>query len=256
LHGRDARGVEPRRSVPEVRETQLRLEYSLLRVAVRAAARFRVPMRTLTELVRLAYFEVLRRQGLTQAEIGRRLGQTDRHMRTLAQRLRSDFFAAEREVGLLREVESTVAHKRMTEVELVEALPSWRAQEIRRAVEELIEEKRVVRTEDGYLEFGTRYNILASDQFHRRIDALNHFLDGLYQAVMHRLVHDEKKTAMIKTITFSADPDQLEAFIARLEGELRREVATLEEAVMFEGAAEHRYTLGLTLAPASENQEE
>ena len=35
-------------------------------------------MRTLTELVRLAYFEVLRRQGLTQAEIGRRLGQTDR----------------------------------------------------------------------------------------------------------------------------------------------------------------------------------
>lgn len=213
-------------------------------------------MRTLTELVRLAYFEVLRRQGLTQAEIGRRLGQTDRHMRTLAQRLRSDFFAAEREVGLVRQVETTVAEKRPTEAELIEALPSWRAQEIRRAIEELIEEKRVSRTPDGRLELGKRYVILASDQFHRRIDALNHFLDGLYQAVMHRLVFDEKQNSMIKTITFSADPKALEAFITRLEGELRREVAALEEQVVFEGSAEHRFTLGLTLAPATDNQSE
>jgi hypothetical protein len=242
--------------VPEVRETQLRLEYSLLRVAVRAAARFRIPMRTLTELVRLAYFEVLRRQGLTQAEIGRRLGQTDRHMRTLAQRLRSDFFAAEREVGLVRQVETTVAEKRPTEAELIEALPSWRAQEIKRAVEELVEEKRVSRAADGHLELGARYVILASDQFHRRIDALNHFLDGLYQAVMHRLVYDEKKTAMIKTITFSANPEKLEEFITRLEGELRREVAALEEQVVFDGSSEHRFTLGLTLAPSTDGQSE
>ena len=240
--------------MPEVRETQLRLEYSLLRIAVRAAARFRIPMRTLTELVRLAYFEVLRRQGLTQAEIGRRLGQTDRHMRTLAQRLRSDFFSAEREVGLVREVETLVAEKQPHENELAALLPSWQAHEVRRAVEELVEEKRIVRRGDGHLELGARYVILASDQFHRRIDALNHFLDGLYQAVMHRLVHDEKQTAMIKTITFSADPAALEAFITKLEGELRREVATLEEQVVFDGSSEHRFTLGLTLAPATDNK--
>ena len=68
------------------------------------AARFHVPMRTLAELLRLNYFEVLRREGLSQTESGERLGQTARHMRTLASKLKSDFFTAEREVGLVREV--------------------------------------------------------------------------------------------------------------------------------------------------------
>lgn len=226
-----------------------------MRIAVRSAARFRIPMRTLAELLRLAYFEVLRREGLTQAEIGRRLGQTDRHMRSLAKRLRTNFFAAEREIGLVREVETVVAEKRPLEAELAEHLPSWSVAELRRAVDELIEEKRIVRTDSGALESGARYVVLASDQFYRRIDALNHFLDGLYQAVMHRLVYDEKKTAMIKTITFSADPDALEAFITRLEGELRREIATLEEQAVFEGKGEHRFTIGLTLAPATEGED-
>lgn len=237
-----------------IRETQLRLEYSLLRIAVRVAARFRIPMRTLSELLRLAYFEVLRREGLTQTEIGRRLGQTDRHMRSLAQKLRSDFFAAEREVGLVREIETLVADKAPLPTELSKLLPSWSEHEVKRAFEELLAEKRIAPGPDGHLHVGARYVLLASDQFHRRIDALNHFLDGLHQAVMHRLVYDEKQTAMIKTITFSANPASLEAFIARLEGDLRREVATLEEQAQFEGNSDHRFTLGLTLAPATDSR--
>ncbi len=237
-----------------IRETQLRLEYSLLRIAVRVAAKFRIPMRTLSELLRLAYFEVLRREGLTQTEIGRRLGQTDRHMRSLAQKLRSDFFAAEREVGLVREVETLVSEKAPSIEELPKLLPSWSEFEVKRALEELVAEKRIAPGPDGRLHVGGRYVLLASDQFHRRIDALNHFLDGLHQAVMHRLVYDDKQTAMIKTITFNANPGELEAFIARLEGELRREVATLEENAQFEGAGEHRFTLGLTLAPSTDSR--
>lgn len=237
-----------------IRETQLRLEYSLLRIAVRVAARFRIPMRTLSELLRLAYFEVLRREGLTQTEIGRRLGQTDRHMRSLAQKLRSDFFAAEREVGLVREMETLVADKAPLAEELSRLLPSWSEFEVKRAMGELIEEKRITLDAEGRLHIGARYVLLASDQFHRRIDALNHFLDGLHQAVMHRLIYDDRQTAMIKTITFSANPASLEAFIARLEGELRREVATLEEQALFEGGSDQRFTLGLTLAPATDSR--
>jgi ParB-like chromosome segregation protein Spo0J len=236
-----------------IRETQLRLEYSLLRIAVRVAARFRIPMRTISELLRLAYYEVLRREGLTQAEVGRRLGQTDRHMRSSAQKLRSDFFAAERDVGLVREVETLVAQKTPLRQELPGLMPSWSEREVQRAVDELIEEKRVTAAEDGRLAVGARYVLLASDQFHRRIDALNHFLDGLHQAVMHRLVYDEKRTAMIKTISFSASPAALEAFVTRLEGELRREIAILEEQAQFEGGSEHRFTLGLTLAPSNDS---
>lgn len=235
-----------------IRETQLRLVYSLLRIAVRVSAKFRIPMRTMAELLRLAYFEVLRKEGLTQGEIGRRMGQTDRHMRSLAQRLRSDFFAAEREVGVVRDAETTVAQKTPTFAELRAALPSHSEVDLQRAVTELVQEQRIVQREDGRYETGARYLLLSSDQFHRRIEALNHYLDGVHQAIMHRLVYDEKQTAMIKTITFNAEPAALEAFITRLEGELRREVATLEEQAQFEGGSERRFTLGLTLAPTSD----
>ena len=54
------------------------------------AARFHVPMRTFAELLRLSYFETLRREGLSQAAVGERLGQTARHMRTLASNTEQD----------------------------------------------------------------------------------------------------------------------------------------------------------------------
>ncbi len=233
--------------------TQLKLEYSLLRVAVRVAARFRIPMRTLSELLRLAYFEVLRHEGLTQAEIGRRLGQTDRHMRSLAQKLRSDFFAAEREPGVMRELETIVAEKGPLPQELAGLLPSFSEFELKRALVELLAEKRVAAGPDGRLQVGARFVQLASDQFQRRIDSLNQFLDGLQQAVMHRLVYDQKQTSTIKTISFSANPAAVEAFIAQFEGTLRREVATLEEQARLDPGSAHQFTLGLTFAPSTDS---
>src|SRR5688572_22289163 len=92
-----------------IRDKQLRLVYSLLKPALAVAARFKIPIRTLSELLRLAYYEMLEREGLSGAEIAERFGQTPRHMRTLAQKLRSDFFAAEQEIGVVREVEDAVA---------------------------------------------------------------------------------------------------------------------------------------------------
>ena len=58
----------------EIRTAQLRLVYSLLKPAVAMAARFHVPMRTLAELVRLTDFEIVRREGLSQAAVGERWG--------------------------------------------------------------------------------------------------------------------------------------------------------------------------------------
>lgn len=237
----------------QVREAQLRLIYSLLKPVVRAAARFHVPMRTLAELVRLAYFEHLSRQeGLTQAEIARRLGQTDRHMRSLARKLRSDFFAAEHEVGVVREVENQIAAAHPTMDQLGHTLAHLPAGELDRALSVLGAEGRIELGPDGRLQAPARYHVLASDQFHHRVDALNHFLDGMYRAVLHRLVFDEREGSMVKAISFSAMPEALQAFITRFEGDLRREIAALEEDAAFQGHAETRYTLGVTLAPLHE----
>lgn len=235
-----------------LRQAQLRLVYSLLKPAVRAAARFHVPMRTLAELLRLAYFEHLRRDGLTQAQIAARLGQTDRHMRSLARRLKGDFFAAEHEVGLVRAVEDLVASERPRPGEVAARFPDVEPAVIEDALAALSAEGRIETSPDGRLQAPARYHVLSSDQFQHRVDALNHFLDGVYGAVVHRLVLDEREGCMIKTISFTAAPTTLQAFLVRFEGALRRDIAAIEEETSFAGVEATRYTLGVAVAPSSD----
>lgn len=237
-----------------VREMQLRLVYSLIKPAVRAAARFGIPIRSLGEMVRLAYFEHLSRSGMSVGDIAKRFGQTPRHMRSLAQRLKADFFRAERDVGLAREVEALVAERSPSEDDLIAALPTWDAAEVRAAVAELVGEERIERGGDGRLHMARQYVVLRSDEFHHRIDSLNHLMDGTWRAVLHRLVYDDRETALMKTISFSALPGELVDFIRRLEGELRRELAALDESASFQGKADSRYTMALTLAPVGEER--
>ena len=134
------------------------------------------------------------------------------------------------------------------------ALATWDADEVRAALAELIEEERIERDPEGRLHMARQYVVLRSDEFHHRIDSLNHLLDGTYRAVLHRLVFDDRETAMMKTVSFSALPEELTAFLRRLEGELRRELAALDESATFQGKAEQRFTMALTLAPAGESK--
>jgi hypothetical protein len=240
--------------VSQISTAQLRLVYSLLKPAVAMAARFHVPMRTFAELLRLSYFEVLRREGLSQAAVGERLGQTARHMRTLARKLKSDFFEAESEVGLVREVESEIARSRPTTKRLHESLPGWPSAEIDRALETLLAEGRVTR-DKSRLETAARYLVLSSDKFHHRIDALNHFLGGVTRAVAQRLLFEDREHAMIKTISFVAHPDRFQEFLRTLEANLRRDIAALEEDAQFEGTGK-RYVLGLFAAHEASEQPE
>lgn len=210
------------------------------------AARFHVPMRTLAELLRLTYFELLRREGYSQAAIGERLGQTARHMRSLASKLKSDFFDAETEVGLVREVESEVARASPTLKALHSRLPGWSTSDVDRAVETLVAEGRVIRKKSR-LESAPRYLVLSSDKFHHRVDALNHFLGGVTQAVAQRLIFEEREEAMVKTISFVARPAKFQELLRTLEANLRREIAALEEDAQFDGVGK-RYVLGVFAA--------
>jgi hypothetical protein len=234
-----------------VREAQLRIAYSLLKPAIRAAASFRIPIKPLLELVRLAYYEHLHRQGMSTEQIAAHFGQTSRHMRSLAQRLDSAFFDAERDAGLAREVEAFCATPRALD-ELIAQLPAWSDEQVRATVDRLLDERRLERGDDGRLRAARRYVVMREEQFHRRIDSLNHFLDAAYRAVQHRLVRDDRARAMMKTISFSATEADLRAWVERLEGDLRRDLATIDEAAEFAGQADHRFTLCFGLAPKDE----
>src|SRR5438874_39085 len=81
----------------------LRLVYSLLRAAVRIAARFGLAMDRLLDLAQLAYFEEHRRRAPRDlAQVARQLDLSVRTTGTLHRRFKSDFFAAEREVEPVR----------------------------------------------------------------------------------------------------------------------------------------------------------
>ena len=235
--------------MPSVGGTQLRLVYSLLKPAVRAAARFHVPVRTLVELVRLAYFELLSHAGLTQAQIARRFGQTERHMRSLARRMRTDFFRAEQEIGLLREIENLVATRSPTSAEIHALLRAFDAAQIDEAIHQLLQEERIVHDDSERLVISPKYVLLSSEQFQHRIDALNHFMDSVDRAIISRLVFDEREEAMMKTISFSAQPEKLRAFVRSFEGDLRRGISMLEEDAVFDGVIGQRYALAISLTP-------
>jgi hypothetical protein len=237
-----------------LRDKQLRLIYSLLKPALRTAARFQVPVRAIVDLVRLGYYEVLAKQGRSGAEVAGVFNQTPRHMRSLARRLASDFFMAETDVGIVREVEEAVASHRPTRTQLAKLFAAADRSAVDAAISQLIDEERIELQPDGHLQIGRRYVVMTSDGFHQRIDALNHHLDGVYRATIQRLLHDERKTAMIKTITFSARADELEAYLRRLEGELRRELATLEESAEFDAVSPPRFTLGISVSAAEVEQ--
>jgi len=238
--------------VTDPSESQLRLVYSLLKPMVRIAARFGVPVRTLGELLKLAYFEHLRReQGLPHAAVAARMGQTERSMRSLEQRLRSDFFAAESEVGLLRSIEDALATEPRTPQALTSALSSWDGLQIQTAIQQLLDEQRIKREPGGVLGVSHRYMTLTSDAFHQRIDALNHHLDTLYQAVVQRLLLNRRRRTMIKTISFDASAAALEAFAERLAESLREDIGRLE-ASEHDGPVE-RYSLGVTLAARADD---
>lgn len=237
-----------------VPESQLRLVYSLLKPVVRAAARFHIPLRTVSELLRLAYFESLRRDGMSQAEIGRRLGQSERHMRSFEQRLKSDFFAAERDIGLAREIEDYVATHGPRESDLRKRFASYAAAEVVEAIEMLSAEQRIVREEGARFRTGRCYVLLTSDRFQQRIDALNHFLDGTYQAIVQRLVFDVRYDAMIKTISFSALPERVHEWRQKLEADLRNAIDALETEAAQNPDRLRRYVFGSALSPAIETR--
>lgn len=236
--------------IGSVREAQLRVTFSLLKPAIRAAAAFRIPIRPLLDLVRLAYYEHLHRQGFTTDQIAATFDQTPRHMRSLASRLESAFFDAERDDGLAREIEAHAATPR-SRAELEQLLPAYAATEVQATIQRLEREERLEPADEGRVRAAQRYVVLRDERFSSRIDSLNHFLDAAYRAVQQRVVRDDRIGGLMKTISFSARAADLRAWIERLEGDLRRDLSAIDEAAEFAGASDQRHIVCIGLAPKS-----
>lgn len=239
-------------SVPEL---QRRLVFSLLRPAVRLCRFFRLPLKTLEDLCRLAYFEELRHRGDTpQAEIARTFGKSLRTVGTLERQYRTNFFAPERELEFARRVESVFEHGSRTTAEVEAALADdadATADEIERAVEGLLSAGRiVVEARDGdcpRYALDRRFISLVQSDLEARVDGLNHQLDVIAAAVRSRFLAPRRR-AIARSLAFVAHPDDVEALGEALVRALRDRCSDAEETALEAGGYE-RYGVTLALAP-------
>ncbi|MEM6929077.1 MAG: hypothetical protein AAF602_19215, partial [Myxococcota bacterium] len=86
-------------------ELKQRVVYSLMRAAARVGVRLQLPLKSVTSLLQMAYFQEAREaRGLNLDAIAALFGTSLRTVSTLHHRFRSDFFAPEQEVALRRAI--------------------------------------------------------------------------------------------------------------------------------------------------------
>ena len=232
-----------------VLELQRRLVFSLLRPVARLSRLFRLPLSTLEDLCRLAYFEELRRGGATpQAEVARIFGRSLRTVGQLEREYRDNFLAPEREVERTRRLEDALEAGPLTPADAARALGEPdAADEIRGVLEGLAAAGRVERHADGRFTLNHAFASLVREDLTARIDGLNHQLDVVTAAILTRFF-DERAPMIARTLSFVADPAVVEALGQKLAKELRAACGDAEDAALENGHPK-RYGATLALAP-------
>lgn len=245
------------RPTVEAPELQRRLVFSLLRPVVRLCRRFRLPLKTLEDLCRLAYFEEARRRGdVSQAEVARAFGKSLRTIGTLEKQYRGNFLAPEHEIESTRAVEQAFAHGPRTVDEVVGSLDDLSSDEVRRTIVGLAAAGRIVTVEGVPLSYRLdhRFVSLVRGDLNARVDGLNHQLDVIGQAVSARFLSPQRES-VARSLSFVATPKGVEALGDELVRELRGRVIETEEAALKSGQPFQRFGVTMALAPMENDDE-
>lgn len=237
----DARGE----SLPELPS---RLVYSLLKPAVRVAARAHLPMGQVLDLLQLAYFEELRRHHPRELNvIAERLELSLRTVSTLSRRLKEVFFAAETRVQPARRIAALLQEKPRTLAELKRAAPELGDKAVKRALD-FLRDNSWVDVEKRSYKLSSSLRSYIDETITRRIDGLNNQMEILAASVWQRFMESDD-TAIGRSWVFSARPEDLREFLAETVRKLRHSAIDLEESALSEGGTLERF--GITVAFAS-----
>lgn len=186
-----------------------RVIYSLLGPAVRLARTFSISLKDVGVWLELAYFRELRTDGMTLTEIGERLGVSRRKAANLSRMLKENFFAPEREQELSRRIEFMVWADPMSRARLHQTLDSPSG-DIEEALEKLLDEGRIVASDgrSDTFKIARGESRLVKDSWLNKIDALNHLLSTVTNAVYARFFEGEEK-ALARNLQLRVRPEDL-----------------------------------------------
>jgi hypothetical protein len=186
-----------------------RVIYSLLGPAVRIASAFSVPLHNIGRWCELAYFRELRTASKTITEVAERLDVSRRKASELSRMLKENFFEPERVHGLARQIEFMVWAEPLSLARINQTLDAPE-DNIERAIESLLEEGRIVRAEGSttVYEIARGESRLIEDEWLAKIDALNHLLATVGNAIYARFFKDDAK-ALARNLQFHIRPEDL-----------------------------------------------
>ncbi len=228
-------------------ELQRRLVYSLLRPVARFSRLFRMPLKSVEELCRLACYEAARRGGAPQHELARALGRSLRTIGAIEKRSREDFLAPEREVELGRRVEEAFDAGEAT-LEEAAARIGEPLESFRPVAEGLVATGRLEKLADGRLRLDRRFRSLVRGDLQARVDGLNHQLDVIGQAMRARFL-TPKGRGTARTLSFVASEEEMDKLTAELVRLFRAHCTEAEENTLDSGDAYRRYGVTFALAP-------
>lgn len=242
-----------------VPELERQLLYALLRPAAALCRRFRVPLDSLEQLCRLAYYEALREgEGATQAEVAEAFGKSLRTVVSVEKQFRSDFLAPADAVKLSRRCEEVIATGPRSAAEVAAHIGADEA-ETRRALEALAAASRARVTTDGdgsepRYELKERLLSLVRDDLRQRLDGLRHQLETISAAVSARFFDAAERPVLARTLSFVGAHDEVRALTERLVRHLRMEAIDVEEKALT-GADYERFALTIAIAPTDRSPE-
>ena len=200
--------TKPIENEVEAKELEHRVFFSLLGLVVSAADRLGLSLKDVTRWVRVAYVKELKDQGLSYAQIGDRLGTSERTIKNVARELRESFFLPEQEHNLPTRIEFMLWRTPMSEARLKQVLDGVEAEEVDTAIALLLDQGRI-EVDDS--ERTPTYvptqsvNSQVSPEWVQRIGALNSLASNLYDTVEGRFFRMDPR-AFARTLSFLIRP--------------------------------------------------
>lgn len=236
-------------------ELQRRLVYALFRPAMRLCRAFRLPLGVVEELCRMAYFEEIRlRGGASQAQTASLMGKSLRTVGNLERQHRSDFLAPATALARGREVEDVLGDTPRGLSEIQQRTPHIAPEETERILDGLVSVGRVhVSGSNGERQFvlNPAFVSLVRDDLDGQLDGLGHQLDVIVSAVRTRFL-DHDRHAVARTLSFVAEPEQMDALGDEFVLDLRRKCIEAEEAAL-KGRTGKKYAVTFVLTPLDDH---
>ncbi len=173
---------------PDPQEFSRRVVYSLLRPAVRLSKVAGLSMEELSSLVRLAYYQELRGDGLTLQDTASFLDLSMRSVARLSKLLKTNFFAPDRAHELPRRIEFALWYEPLSLVRIARELSGATKRDVEEAVQTLLLEGRITENKGRTTTYGIARTAsrIVREGWVPRIGALNSLSSNIASVVYTR----------------------------------------------------------------------